>query len=93
MNTSDYCSLTDPQCAALNEPLYSRTNESDSICLKDPLTASGCCSVQSQAFFFNSSRKAKTDWTAYLSDVIDGTVSQMFDVPSDGCSARDHFIV
>ena len=78
MTTSGYCSLTDQQCALLNEPLYNRVNESVSTCLDDPFTASGCCSLQSEAYFANSSRKAETDWTVRLSDVIEGTVSRRF---------------
>jgi hypothetical protein len=71
--SSEQCSLTDPECQALNIPLSNQINNSDNTCLSDLFTASSCCSLHTEAFFVNSSDGS--DWRKFLSDLIDGTVS------------------
>ena len=74
--TAEQCSLTDPQCTAVNVPLYDEVNRRNETCLDDTFTASSCCSLHNNAFLTNSSSLEKNDWRRYLTDLIDGTVSE-----------------
>ncbi len=71
--SSEQCTLTDSQCQALGIPLSNQTDEWNSTCLSDSFTAGSCCSLHTDAFFVNSSRE--NDWTEFLIDLTDGTVS------------------
>jgi hypothetical protein len=70
--SSQQCTLTDPQCQTLDIPL---SNESISTCLSDPYTASSCCSLHTEEFFLNSSHDGTNDWREFLVDLTDGSVS------------------
>jgi len=71
----EQCSLADPQCQALEIPLTNQENNTNATCLNDPFTASSCCSLHTETFFVDSSHKNENDWTKYLIDFFDGTVS------------------
>ena len=70
------CSLIDPECQALEIPLTDRENFTNSTCLDNPFTASGCCSLHTNTFFVNSSSTIESDWTKFLIDLFSGTVSR-----------------
>ncbi|CAF3576152.1 unnamed protein product [Rotaria sp. Silwood1] len=71
--SSDQCTLNDPQCKILNEPFLNQINDSNETCLSDSFLASSCCSLHAEAYFVNSSRESESDRAKYLSDLIAGT--------------------
>jgi hypothetical protein len=73
--SSEQCSLSDPQCKALNIPLSTQTSGLNDTCLSDSFTAASCCSLHTEGYFANISSASENSWTAFLSDLIDGTVS------------------
>lgn len=76
--STDQCTLIDPQCKVLNIPLSNQINDSNSTCLSNSFTAGSCCSLHTEAFFINSSREGENDKINFLIDLTDGTVSLPF---------------
>jgi hypothetical protein len=74
----EQCSSSDPECQALEIPLTNQENYTNSTCLDNPYTASGCCSLYTNAFFENSSSQIENDWRKFLIDLFSGTVSQNY---------------
>ena len=59
--SSDQCTLNDPQCKILEIPLSDQINDSNSTCLSDSFTASSCCSELTEDFFVNSSYEGENN--------------------------------
>ncbi|CAF2615030.1 unnamed protein product [Rotaria sp. Silwood2] len=71
--STEQCTLNDPQCKILNTPATNKINDSNETCLSDSFLASSCCSLHTEAFFLNSSSESENDQIKFLSDLISGT--------------------
>ncbi|CAF1163517.1 unnamed protein product [Rotaria sordida] len=71
--SSEQCTLNDPQCKILDIPFSNQIIDSNETCLNDSFLASRCCSLQTDAVFVNSSRESENDQLKFLSDLIAGT--------------------